>query len=248
MFMSKISAFLVAYAAVACQMYSSNAAPARPASESLTDRLALMDYEARRLLSAIVKNVAQMTAEDLEPTNDDSSQGRFLSKRCSNLSTCVLGKLSQELHKLQTFPQTDVGAACSRAISLRATKKRLTPSNPNAVCSTVPLHVDSACLTDRTQTAGCTEKGISVTAQKRACNTATCVTHRLADFLSRSGGMGNSNFVPTNVGSKAFGRRRRNSRICELGADSFQSERTEQLQLQKSSHFPSGILGKDLSR
>ncbi|CAL8373099.1 unnamed protein product [Arctogadus glacialis] len=51
----------------------------------------------------------------------------------------------------------------------------------------------------------------SVTAQKRACNTATCVTHRLADFLSRSGGIGNSNFVPTNVGSKAFGRRRRNA-------------------------------------
>lgn len=44
----------------------------RPASESLTDRLALMDYEARRLLSAIVKNVVQMTAEDLEPTSDDS--------------------------------------------------------------------------------------------------------------------------------------------------------------------------------
>ena len=53
----------------------------------------------------------------------------------------------------------------------------------------------------------------SVTAQKRACNTATCVTHRLADFLSRSGGMGNSNFVPTNVGSKAFGRRRRNTQL-----------------------------------
>ncbi|CDQ78481.1 unnamed protein product [Oncorhynchus mykiss] len=50
-----------------------------------------------------------------------------------------------------------------------------------------------------------------VTAQKRACNTATCVTHRLADFLNRSGGMGNSNFVPTNVGAKAFGRRRRDS-------------------------------------
>ncbi|KAK9516290.1 hypothetical protein VZT92_024231 [Zoarces viviparus] len=49
----------------------------------------------------------------------------------------------------------------------------------------------------------------SITAQKRSCNTATCVTHRLADFLSRSGGMGNSNFVPTNVGAKAFGRRRR---------------------------------------
>ncbi|XP_038201297.1 calcitonin gene-related peptide 2-like [Arvicola amphibius] len=46
-------------------------------------------------------------------------------------------------------------------------------------------------------------------AQKRACNTATCVTHRLADLLSRSGGMMKDNFVPTNVGSKAYGRRRR---------------------------------------
>ncbi|XP_074131711.1 calcitonin gene-related peptide 2 isoform X2 [Sminthopsis crassicaudata] len=49
----------------------------------------------------------------------------------------------------------------------------------------------------------------SVTAQKRGCNTATCVTHRLADFLSRSGGMVKSDFVPTNVGAKTFGRRRR---------------------------------------
>ncbi|KAM9220034.1 calcitonin gene-related peptide 2 [Dugong dugon] len=49
----------------------------------------------------------------------------------------------------------------------------------------------------------------SVTAQKRACNTATCVTQRLAGWLSRSGGMVKSNFVPTDVGSKAFGRRRR---------------------------------------
>ncbi|XP_061532461.1 protein inscuteable homolog [Phycodurus eques] len=66
----------------------------------------------------------------------------------------------------------------------------------------------------------------SVTAQKRACNTATCVTHRLADFLSRSGGMGNSNFVPTNVGAKAFGRRRRSiaisSRMQCLQVDSVQ--------------------------
>ncbi|XP_062273268.1 calcitonin/calcitonin-related polypeptide, alpha [Scomber scombrus] len=49
----------------------------------------------------------------------------------------------------------------------------------------------------------------NATAQKRACNTATCVTHRLADFLSRSGGLGHSNFVPTNVGAQAFGRRKR---------------------------------------
>ncbi|XP_068586741.1 calcitonin/calcitonin-related polypeptide, alpha isoform X2 [Cebidichthys violaceus] len=49
----------------------------------------------------------------------------------------------------------------------------------------------------------------NATAQKRACNTATCVTSRLADFLSRSGGLGHSNFVPTNVGAQAFGRRKR---------------------------------------
>ncbi|XP_007953617.1 calcitonin gene-related peptide 2 [Orycteropus afer afer] len=49
----------------------------------------------------------------------------------------------------------------------------------------------------------------SITAQKRSCNTATCVTHRLAGLLSRSGGMVKSNFVPTDVGSNAFGRRRR---------------------------------------
>ncbi|XP_039526198.1 calcitonin gene-related peptide-like isoform X3 [Pimephales promelas] len=121
MFLLKISALLVVL-----QMSSSSAAPARPASESLTDRFALMDYEARRLLSAIVKNVVQMTAEELEPTSDDD---RY------------------ELH--------------------------------------------------------------SVTAQKRACNTATCVTHRLAHSLSRSGGMGRSGFIRTDVGPDAFGRRRR---------------------------------------
>ncbi|XP_076970191.1 calcitonin gene-related peptide 2 isoform X2 [Tamandua tetradactyla] len=55
-------------------------------------------------------------------------------------------------------------------------------------------------------------EGSSVTAQKRACNTATCVTHRLAGLLSRSGGVVKSNFVPTDVGAKAFGRRRRDLR------------------------------------
>ncbi|KFO18688.1 calcitonin gene-related peptide 2 isoform X2 [Fukomys damarensis] len=52
-------------------------------------------------------------------------------------------------------------------------------------------------------------EGSSVTAQKRACNTATCVTHRLAGLLSRSGGVVKDNFIATDVGSKAFGRRRR---------------------------------------
>ncbi|XP_037111157.1 calcitonin gene-related peptide-like isoform X2 [Syngnathus acus] len=125
MVMLKISAFLITYALVVCQMYCSQAAPARPALESMSERVTLTDYEARRLLNAIVKEFVQMTAEELEQQQQQAAEGN------------------------------------------------------------------------------------SVTAQKRACNTATCVTHRLADFLSRSGGMGNSNFVPTNVGAKAFGRRRR---------------------------------------
>ncbi|XP_051510313.1 calcitonin-1-like [Myxocyprinus asiaticus] len=111
MVMLKISAFLVAYALILCQMYSSNAAPARPALESSLDRITLTDYEARRLLNAIVKEFVQMTAEDMEQQpNEENSLGRPVSKRCSSLSTCVLGKLSQELHKLQTYPRTNVGA------------------------------------------------------------------------------------------------------------------------------------------
>ncbi|KPP71807.1 calcitonin gene-related peptide-like [Scleropages formosus] len=111
MVMLKISAFLVTCAVLICQLYSSQAAPARPALEPMTDRVTLTDYEARRLLNAIVKEFIQMTAEELEQqVNDGNSLGRPMSKRCSNLSTCVLGKLSQELHKLQTYPRTNVGA------------------------------------------------------------------------------------------------------------------------------------------
>ncbi|KFQ20856.1 Calcitonin gene-related peptide [Mesitornis unicolor] len=125
MVMLKISSFLAVYALVLCQMDTFQAAPVRPGLESITDRVTLSDYEARRLLNALVKEFIQMTAEELEQASD----------------------------------------------------------------------------------------GNGVTPQKRACNTATCVTHRLADFLSRSGGVGKNNFVPTNVGSKAFGRRRRSVQI-----------------------------------
>ncbi|KAJ8249145.1 hypothetical protein GJAV_G00231650 [Gymnothorax javanicus] len=121
----KISALLATYALVVCHTCSSQASPIRPGLDPMTDRVTLSDYEARRLLNAIVKEFVQVTAEELaERANDGNS---------------------------------------------------------------------------------------SVSAQKRACNTATCVTHRLADFLSRSGGIGSSNFVPTNVGSKAFGRRKRDT-------------------------------------
>ncbi|XP_039594737.1 calcitonin/calcitonin-related polypeptide, alpha isoform X1 [Polypterus senegalus] len=107
----KISAFLVFYALVVCQMYYSHAVPiSRPGLESMTDHILLSDYEARRLLNALVKEFLQMTTEEMEETSDGNSLDRPISKRCSNLSTCVLGKLSQELHKLQTYPRTDVGA------------------------------------------------------------------------------------------------------------------------------------------
>ncbi|XP_070347627.1 calcitonin gene-related peptide 1-like, partial [Equus asinus] len=50
------------------------------------------------------------------------------------------------------------------------------------------------------------ERAALVPAQKGSCNTATCVTQWLAGLLSSSGGGVKSNFVPTDVGSKAFGR------------------------------------------
>ncbi|XP_040266027.1 calcitonin gene-related peptide 2 isoform X2 [Bufo bufo] len=124
----KISSLLAVLGLLVCQMYSSQATPVRrPGLEALPDRVTVSDYEARRILNALVKEFVQMTAEEMEQASDGNSS--------------------------------------------------------------------------------------NVTAQKRACNTATCATHRLADFLSRSGGMVKSNFVPTNVGSKAFGRRRRSLRV-----------------------------------
>ncbi|XP_053304341.1 calcitonin gene-related peptide 2 isoform X1 [Spea bombifrons] len=106
----KISSLLAAFALVVCQMHSSQAAPVRPGLESVPERVAVGDYEARRLLNALVKEFVQMTAEELEQASEGNSLDRPISKRCSSLSTCVLGKLSQDLHKLQTYPRTDVGA------------------------------------------------------------------------------------------------------------------------------------------
>ncbi|XP_051493467.1 islet amyloid polypeptide [Apus apus] len=43
--------------------------------------------------------------------------------------------------------------------------------------------------------------------EKRKCNTATCVTQRLADFLVRSGSNIGAIYSPTNVGSNTYGKR-----------------------------------------
>ncbi|KAG7456195.1 hypothetical protein MATL_G00249180 [Megalops atlanticus] len=45
--------------------------------------------------------------------------------------------------------------------------------------------------------------------QKRKCNTATCVTQRLADFLIRSSNTMGPVYAPTNVGSNTYGKRDR---------------------------------------
>ncbi|XP_066561711.1 islet amyloid polypeptide isoform X2 [Amia ocellicauda] len=43
--------------------------------------------------------------------------------------------------------------------------------------------------------------------EKRKCNTATCVTQRLADFLIRSSNTIGTVYSPTNVGSNTYGKR-----------------------------------------
>ncbi|XP_019898520.2 calcitonin gene-related peptide [Esox lucius] len=43
--------------------------------------------------------------------------------------------------------------------------------------------------------------------EKRKCNTATCVTQRLADFLTRSSNTIGTVYTPTNVGSSTYGKR-----------------------------------------
>nr|P81564.1 RecName: Full=Skin calcitonin gene-related peptide; Short=S-CGRP; Flags: Precursor [Phyllomedusa bicolor]CAB76385.1 prepro-skin-calcitonin gene related peptide [Phyllomedusa bicolor] len=115
MVLLKISSLLAVLGLLVCQMYSSQAAPARRALEPLPDRVT----EAHRLLRALIR---ELTAEDMEASSS--------------------------------------GAA-----------------------------------------------------HKRSCDTSTCATQRLADFLSRSGGIGSPDFVPTDVSANSFGRRRRSLHV-----------------------------------
>ncbi|XP_069763737.1 islet amyloid polypeptide isoform X2 [Narcine bancroftii] len=50
-------------------------------------------------------------------------------------------------------------------------------------------------------------KAKSFRVKKRKCNTATCVTQRLADFLSRSNTYLGTFYTPTDVGSNTYGKR-----------------------------------------
>ncbi|KAF7237613.1 Islet amyloid polypeptide [Varanus komodoensis] len=43
--------------------------------------------------------------------------------------------------------------------------------------------------------------------EKRRCNTATCVIHRLVDLVVKAKNVLGGNYTPTNVGSNSFGKR-----------------------------------------
>ncbi|XP_040183793.1 calcitonin gene-related peptide 2 isoform X1 [Rana temporaria] len=110
MVLLKVSSLVAVLGLVVSQMSCTQAAPVRPGLDSLTDRVTLSDYEARRLLNALVKEFVQMTAEEMEQGGDGNNlDNRPVSKRCLGLSTCVTGKLSQDFHKYQ-YPRTNVGA------------------------------------------------------------------------------------------------------------------------------------------
>ncbi|XP_044126875.1 calcitonin gene-related peptide 2 isoform X1 [Bufo gargarizans] len=106
----KISSLLAVLGLLVCQMYSSQATPVRPGLESLPDRVTVSDYEARRILNALVKEFVQMTAEEMEQASDGNSLDRAMSKRCARLSTCIPGRLYQDFNKYTSYPRTDVGA------------------------------------------------------------------------------------------------------------------------------------------
>ncbi|XP_049902825.1 calcitonin/calcitonin-related polypeptide, alpha isoform X2 [Epinephelus moara] len=106
--MLKLWTLLFASALIICQMYVSQAAPS--SSKMELDGVTLSNDDAQRLLRAI-KEFMQITSDEQDQqTADGNSLDRPMSKRCTGLSTCVLGKLSQDIHKLQTYPRTDVGA------------------------------------------------------------------------------------------------------------------------------------------
>ncbi|KAL3993027.1 diacylglycerol O-acyltransferase 1 [Sarotherodon galilaeus] len=110
MIMFKLWTLFLAYALIICQMYVSEAAPTRTSKESMSDGVTLSNDDAQRLLRAM-KEFMQITSEEqAQQTADGNNLDRPMSKRCTGLSTCVLGKLSQDIHKLQTHPRTDVGA------------------------------------------------------------------------------------------------------------------------------------------
>ncbi|KAM8876414.1 calcitonin/calcitonin-related polypeptide, alpha isoform 1-T1 [Synchiropus picturatus] len=108
--MLKLWSFTFAFVLTVCQMYMTQAAPSRMTFDDLMDGVTISNDDPQRLIK-VIKELMQKTLDEQElAAADVNSQARPVFKRCTGLSTCVLGKLSQDIHKLQTYPRTDVGA------------------------------------------------------------------------------------------------------------------------------------------
>nr|XP_054297603.1 calcitonin isoform X1 [Pongo pygmaeus]XP_054297604.1 calcitonin isoform X1 [Pongo pygmaeus]XP_054297605.1 calcitonin isoform X1 [Pongo pygmaeus] len=109
----KFSPFLALSILVLLQAGSLHAARFRSALESSpADLDTLSEEEARLLLAALVQDYVQMKASELEQEQQEregSSLNSPRSKRCGNLSTCMLGTYTQDFNKFHTFPQTAIG-------------------------------------------------------------------------------------------------------------------------------------------
>ncbi|EHB12900.1 Calcitonin [Heterocephalus glaber] len=107
----KFSPFLALSILVLYLSSNLHAVPFRQDLESSPVLVELGEEEARLLLAALVQDYLQMKASELE--QDQETEGSSLdsprSKRCGNLSTCMLGTYTQDLNKFHTFPQTAIG-------------------------------------------------------------------------------------------------------------------------------------------
>ncbi|XP_012784859.2 calcitonin isoform X1 [Ochotona princeps] len=107
----KFSSFVALIILVLYQVGTLHAMPFRSALEGSPDLTTLSEEEARLLLAALVQDYVQMKASELE--QEQETEGPSLasprSKRCGNLSTCMLGTYTQDLSKFHTFPQTAIG-------------------------------------------------------------------------------------------------------------------------------------------
>ncbi|XP_056408941.1 islet amyloid polypeptide [Hyla sarda] len=111
--------------------------------------------------------------------------------------TVTLQSITPSLHhRLQSITPSLHHHLHSITQSLHRPLQSITPSLHHPLQSITPnLHRPLLERTKRSQI------------EKRRCNTATCVTQRLADFLVRSGNSHGAIFAPTNVGSFTYGKR-----------------------------------------
>uniref|UniRef100_A0A8C2S5A6 Calcitonin receptor-stimulating peptide-2 n=1 Tax=Capra hircus TaxID=9925 RepID=A0A8C2S5A6_CAPHI len=141
---------------------------------------------------------------------------------CGNKSSCWCWR-----HQRQALPDRVTCAVPSPTAKATVTAPSSAPSRPvPAARSALENDFDPAILTEKemclllaavmndyvqmkTSELKQETEHFHITAQKRSCNRATCVTHKMAGSLSRSGSEIKRNFMSTNVGSKAFGQRSR---------------------------------------